>query len=71
MGCESFSGVRFDLRPLLQGQTRAGQHKSQTMAGQHKSGYISLIIGSTPSTFRKPYAVNLFPIDRFDLGPLL
>ena len=32
-----FGDVRFDLGPLLQGQT---------CVGQHKSAYISLIIGS-------------------------
>ena len=28
MGCESLSGVRFDLRPLVQGQTRTAKLKS-------------------------------------------
>ena len=36
MGGESFDMVRFDLGPLLQGQTRIAQLKS---------GYNSLIIG--------------------------
>ena len=35
---ESFGVVRFDLRPLLQGQTRIGKHKSANK---------SLIIGPT------------------------
>ena len=37
MARESFDVVRFDLGPLLQGQTRIGKHKSS---------YNSLIIGS-------------------------
>ena len=36
MGWESFGVVRFDLGPLLQGQTRIAKHKS---------AYNSLIIG--------------------------
>ena len=36
MGCESFGVVRFDLGPLLQGQTRIGKLKS---------AYNSLVIG--------------------------
>ena len=36
MGCESSDVVRFDLGPLLQGQTRIGKLKS---------AYNSLIIG--------------------------
>ena len=36
MGGESFDIVRFDLGPLLQGQTRIAKHKS---------AYNSLIIG--------------------------
>ena len=35
MGCESFGVVRFDLGPLLQGQTSIAKHKS---------AYNSLII---------------------------
>ena len=38
MGWESFGVVRFDLRPLLQGQTRIAKLKS---------AYNSLIIGRT------------------------
>ena len=38
MGRESFGVVRFDLGPLLQGQT---------MIAKLKSGYNSLIIGPT------------------------
>ena len=36
MGCESFGVVRFDLGPLLQGETRIAKLKS---------AYNSLIIG--------------------------
>ena len=38
MGCESFDVVRFDLAPLLQGQTRIAKVKS---------AYNSLIVGPT------------------------
>ena len=38
MGWESFDVVRFEVGPLLQGQTRIAKHKS---------AYNSLIIGCT------------------------
>ena len=38
MGCESLHVIRFDLEPLVQGQTRIGKVKS---------AYNSLIIGPT------------------------
>ena len=58
--------VRFDLGPLLQGQTRIPKLKS---------GYMSLIMG--PRGFQ--YETNLqkimgwesFDVVRFDLGPFL
>ena len=31
ISCESFGGVRFDLKPLLHGQTMAAQHLSAYM----------------------------------------
>ena len=54
MGWESFDVVRFDLGPLLQGQTRISKLKS---------AYSSLIIGRTglgwKPTYRKSWAGNL------------
>ena len=66
IGYESFVGVRFDLGPLLQGQT---------MPAQYISAYVSTIVGSRGLQ----YTVNLqetivcdsFGSVRFDLGPLL
>ena len=53
MGCKSF-GVRFDLGPLLQGQTRIAKLKS---------AYNLLIIGlrglGCKPTYRKSWARNL------------
>ena len=43
MGWESFGVVRFDLGPLLQGQTSIA--KGQTSIAKLKSAYNSLIIG--------------------------
>ena len=59
MGWESFGVVRFDLGPLLQGQTRIAKLKS---------AYNSLIIGRTglvKPTYRKSWAGNL--LMSFDL----
>ena len=56
MGWESFNVVRFDLEPLLQGQTRITKLKSACN---------SLIIGprglqcETNFSYRKPWAGNL------------
>ena len=51
---ESFGDVRFDLGPLLQGQTMVGQHKGA------KSSLLSvLMVSNAQSTFRTPYAANL------------
>ena len=44
MGWESFDVVRFDLGPLLQGQTRTAKLKT-AYNSDFKSAYISLIIG--------------------------
>ena len=65
MDWESSGVVRFDLGPLLQGQTRIAKVKSA-----HKS----LIIGHTgldgKLTYRNTW-VAIFYVVRFDLGPLL
>ena len=60
MGCESSDVVRFDLRPLLQGQTRIA-----------KSAYTALIIGPRGPTYRKSWAGNLLMWSDLTLGPLL
>ena len=64
---ESFAVVRFDLGPLVQGQTAVAKLKS---------AYISIIIGlevwDVKTTYRKTCAGNLFfDVVRFDLGPLV
>ena len=64
---ESFAVVRFDLRPLVQGQTAVAKLKS---------AHISLIIGlevwDVKTTYGKTCAGNLFfDVVRFDLGPLV
>ena len=64
MGWESFGVVRFDLGPLLQGQTRILKLKSS---------YISLIIGrqvwdGKPS-YRKSWAENLLVWSDLTLDP--
>ena len=43
MDCESFGVFEFDLRPLLQGQTRIAKVKS--VIAKLKSAYNRLIIG--------------------------
>ena len=66
MGWESFGVVRFDIGPLLQGQTRIAKLKS---------AHNLLIIGCTGLGWQ----INLqeimgwesFYVVRFDLGPLL
>ena len=63
MGRESFYVVRFDLGPLLQGQTRIAKLKS---------AYISLIIGPRClqcETYRKSWAGNLLMWSDMTLGP--
>ena len=63
---ESFSDVKFDLGPLLQGQIREGQHKS---------AYISLIIGSRgfygTVNLYETICYKSFGDVKFDLGLLL
>ena len=64
MGCESSGVVRFDLGPLLQGQTRITKGKS---------AYNSLIIGlevwDGKPTYRKSWAANLLVLSDLTLGP--
>ena len=64
MGWESFGVVGFDLRPLLQGQTRIAKLKS---------AYNSLIIGPRgldgKPTYRKSLAGNLLVWSDLTLDP--
>ena len=64
MGRESFYVVRFDLGPLLQGETRIPKLKC---------AYISLIIGprgcNVKATYRKSWAGNLLMWSDLILGP--
>ena len=64
MGRESFGVVRFDLGPLLQGQTRVAKLKS---------AYNSLIIGPRgwdgKATYRKSWAGNLLVWSDLTLDP--
>ena len=64
MGWESFGVVRFDLGPLLQGQTRIAKLKS---------AYNSLIIGRTGlgwlTYLQEIMHWESSGVVRFDLGP--
>ena len=63
MGRESFYVIRFDLGPLLQGQTRIAKLKS---------AYILLVIGRTGlqcETNLKSWAGNLLMWSDLTLGP--
>ena len=64
MGWESFGVVGFDLRPLVQGQTRIAKLKS---------AYNSLIIGPRglggKPAYRKSWAGNLLVWTELTLGP--
>ena len=66
MGWESFGVVRFDLGPLLQGQTRIAKLKS---------AYNSLVIGRTglgwQTNLQEIMVRESLYVVRFDLGPLL
>ena len=66
MGCESSYVVRFDLGPLLQGQTRIGKLKS---------AYNSLIIGprglQCETNLCEIMGWKSSDVVRLDLGPLL
>ena len=66
MGWESFDVIRFDLGPLLQGQTRIAKLKS---------AYNSLIIGprglQCETNLWEIMGWESFGVVGFDLGPLL
>ena len=66
MGCESSDVVRFDLEPLLQGETRTAKLKSD---------YNSLIIGprglQCETNLWEIMGWESFDVVRFDLEPLL
>ena len=66
MGWESFGVVRFDLGPLLEGQTRITKLKS---------AYKPLIIGPRglggQTNLLEIMGWESFGVVRFDLGPLL
>ena len=66
MGWKSSDVVRFDLEPLLQGQTRPAKIKS---------AYNSLIIGSRglqcETNLNEIIDWEPFDVDRFEFGPLL
>ena len=66
MGWESFDGIRFDLGPLLQGQTRIRELKI---------GYNALIIGprglQCETNLQEIMRLECFGVVRFDLGSLL
>ena len=66
MGWKSSGVVRFDLGPLLQGQTRIAKLKS---------AHNSLIIGRTglrwQTNLQEIMSWESFFVVRFDLGPLL
>ena len=66
MGWGSFGVVRFDLGPLLQGQT--------TIA-KLKSAHNSLIIGRTglgwQTNLQEVMGWEFFDVVKFDLGPFL
>ena len=60
MGWESSGVVRFDLGPLLQGQTRIAKLKSV---------YNSLEVWDGKPTYRKSWAGNLLVWSDLTLGP--
>ena len=64
MGCESFDVVRFDLGPLLQGQTRIANLKVLIT-------HLLLVLGvwNGKPTYRKPWAGNLLVWSDLTLGP--
>ena len=66
MGWESFGVIKFDLGPLLQGQTSIAKHKS---------AYNSLIIGPRGlgwlTNLHEIMGWESFGVAGFDLGPLL
>ena len=61
--CKSFGDVRFDLEPLLQGQT--GQVRIKVPITRL---LMVLEICNIELTFRKPYAANLLAMSDLTLG---
>ena len=64
MGWESFGVVRFDLGPLLQGQTRIAKLKSA-----YNSLLLVLEVWDGIPTYRKSCAGNLLVWSHLTLGP--
>ena len=64
MGCESFDVVRFDLGPLLQGQTRIAKLKIT-------HSLLVLEVCNVKPTYRMSWAANLLLWSDLTLGPLL
>ena len=62
MGWESSDVVRFDLRPLFQGQTRRVPIPCLLLVLEVFNGKL---------TYRKTWAGNFLMCSDFDLGPLL
>ena len=63
MGCESFDVVRFDLGPLLQGQTRIGKLKSA-----YNCLLLVLEVCNVKPTYRQSWAANLLMWSDLTLG---
>ena len=66
MGWGSFGVVRFDLGPLLQGQTRIAKLKSA-----YNSLLLILQVWDGKPSYRKFMGWESFGVVGFDLGPLL
>ena len=66
MGRESSDVLRFDLMPLLQGQTRIDNLKVLITRL-----ILFLEVCNVKTTYRKSFCWEYFDLDRFDLGPLL
>ena len=64
MGWESSDAVRFDLGPLLQGQTRIPKLKSA-----HNSLLLVLEVCNVKPTYRKSWAGNLLIWSDLTFGP--
>ena len=66
MGLESLGVVRFDLGPLVQGQTRIANLKVLI-----SRFLLVLEVWDGKPTYRNSWAGNLLGVVRFDLGPLV
>ena len=67
MGWESFDVVRFDIGPLVQGQTRIAKLKSAYIT----SLLLVLEVCNVKRTHRKSWAENLLMCSDLTLGSLL